>query len=424
MIQTQILADGVTLRCFYDNRFKQGALSFQLVRPMTDEEAPMNALIPAVLLRGTEKHPDLRSITLHLDDLYGAAVGSMVRRVGDWQTTGLACGMMDDRFALPGDKVLEPMIAFLRELLLEPCLENGGFRSDFVESEKKNLIATIESDLNDKRIYAMNRLLRTMCRADAMGIPRLGEADRVAAVEPQALYNHYRKILRESRIDICYVGSAPHWQVANLLRPLIAALDRNYVTLPDQTPFRDAGGSNVVEDMDVTQAKLCMGYTTPITMGHPDFAAMQMANTIFGSGMTSKLFMHVREKLSLCYSIGTTYYGAKGLMTLSAGIDAAKEEEAKAEIAAQLEAVCRGEITEGEMAAAREAILSGLRGIHDSPGAIENFYASAALSGLPWAPAEYMERIAAVTADQVAQAARQLKLHTTYILKGDSHEED
>ena len=424
MIQTQILADGVTLRCFYDNRFKQGALSFQLVRPMTDEEAPMNALIPAVLLRGTEKHPDLRSITLHLDDLYGAAVGSMVRRVGDWQTTGLACGMMDDRFALPGDKVLEPMIDFLRELLLEPCLENGAFRADFVESEKKNLIATIESDLNDKRVYAMNRLLRTMCRADAMGIPRLGEASRVAAVEPKALYDHYRRTLRESRIDICYVGSAPAWQVANLLRPIIAALDRNYVALPHQTSFRDAGGSDVAEEMDVTQAKLCMGYTTPITMGHPQFAAMQMANTIFGSGMTSKLFMHVREKLSLCYSIGTTYYGAKGLMTLSAGIDAAKEEEAKAEIAAQLEAVCRGEITEHEMAAAREAVLSGLRGIHDSPGAIENYYASAALSGLTWTPAEYMERIAAVTAEEVAQAARTLKLHTTYILKGDSHEED
>ena len=422
MIHKTTLADGVTLRCFYDNRFKQGALSFQLVRPMCEAEASLNALIPAILLRGTGKHPDLRSITMHLDDLYGAAVGSMVRRVGDWQTTGLACGMMDDRFALPGDKVLEPMIDFLRELLLEPCLENGGFRADFVESEKKNLIAAIESDLNDKRIYAMNRMLRTMCRADALGIPRLGYTEWVAAAEPVSLYEHYRRILRESRIDICYVGSAPSWQVANLLKPIIDELNRDYRTLPDQTPFHDAGPSDVVENMDVTQAKLCMGYTTPITIGTGEFAAMQMANTIFGAGMTSKLFQNVREKLSLCYSIGTTYAGAKGLMTLSAGIDAADEEKAKAEIAVQLDALCRGDITEGEMAAAREAILSGLRGVHDSPGAIENWYASAALSGLPWTPAEYMERIAAVTADQVAAAARSLKLHTTYILKGENHE--
>ena len=422
MIQTTTLADGVTLRCFYDNRFKQGALSFQMIRPMAGGEASLNALIPAILLRGTEKHPDLRSITMHLDDLYGAAVGTMVRRVGDWQTTGLACGMMDDRFALPGDKVLEPMIDFLRELLLEPCMENGAFRADFVESEKKNLIAAIESDLNDKRVYAMNRMLRTMCRADSMGTPRLGYTEWVAAADPKGLYDHYRKILRESRIDICYVGSAPGWQVANLLKPILAQLDRDYKALPGQTPFHDAGPSHEVEHMDVSQAKLCMGYTTPITMGTEGFAAMQMMNTIFGAGMTSKLFQNVREKLSLCYSIGTTYYSAKGLVTLSAGIDAADEEKAKAEIAAQLEAMCRGEITEAEMAAAREAILSGLRGIHDSPGSIENYYASAALSGLGWTPAEYMERIAAVTAEQVAEAAKKLTLHTTYILKGENHE--
>ena len=423
MIQTQTLADGVTLRCFYDNRFKQGALSFQMVRPMCEAEASMNALIPAVLLRGTEAHPDLRSITLHLDDLYGASVGTMVRRVGDYQTTGLCCGMMDDRFALPGDKVLEPMLRFLEELLFEPCLEKDGFRADFVDSEKKNLIATIESDLNDKRTYAMKNMMKTMCKADSLGIPRLGEVSWVEAIEPVALYEHYQKILKESRIDIFYVGSAPAWQVAGMLKPIVARLDRDYRELPATTPFCDAGGSDTVEEMDVAQAKLCMGYVTPVTIGHPDLAIVQVMNTIFGAGMTSKLFANVREKLSLCYSIGTGYYGAKGIITLSAGIDAADEEKARAEIDRQLDAIRNGDITDGEMAAAKESLLSGLRGSHDSPGAIEGYYSSAALSGLGMTPAEYMDRISAVTKDQVAAAARDLKLHTTYILKGADHEE-
>ena len=422
MIQTQILADGVTLRCFYDNRFKQGALSFQVVRPMREAEVSMNALIPAVLLRGTRVHPDLRSITLHLDDLYGASVGTMVRRVGDYQTTGLCCGMMDDRFALPGDKVLEPMLRFLEELLLQPCVENGGFKADFVESEKKNLISTIESDLNDKRVYAMKNMMRAMCRADSMGIPRLGEAGWVAAIDPVTLYQHYQKILKESRIDIFYVGSAPAWQVANLLKPIIARIHRDYRALPEQTPFRDAGGGHHVEKMDVAQAKLCMGYVTPITMGHPEMFAFQVMNNIFGAGMTSKLFTNVREKLSLCYSIGTGYYGAKGIVTLSAGIDAADEEKTRAEIGRQLEAIRQGDVTDGELSAAKESLLSGLRGSHDSPGAIEGYYSSAALSGLGLTPAEYMERIAAVTKEQVREAARSMNLHTTYILKGVDHE--
>ena len=422
MIQTISLADGVTLRCYFDNRFKQGALSFQLVRPMRAEEVSLNAMIPAVLLRGTQKHPDLRAITLHLDDLYGASVGTMVRRVGDYQTTGLCCGMMDDRFALPGDKVLEPMMNFLEELLFEPCMEGGGFKADIVESEKKNLIATIESDLNDKRTYAMKNLMRSMCREDAMGISRLGEAEWVAAIDPVTLYQHYQKILAQSRIDIFYVGSAPAWQVANLLKPIIGRIRRDYQPLPPQTGFHDAGGNDLVEELDVAQAKLCMGYVTPITNQSPELPAMQVMNTIFGAGMTSKLFMNVREKLSLCYSIGTAYYGTKGLLTLSAGIDAADEEKARAEIGRQLEAIQNGDITDDEMAAAKEALLSGLRGTHDSPGAIEGYYASNALTGSDVTPETYMERIAAVTREQVAAAARDLKLHTTYILKGADHE--
>ena len=419
MIVTMELMPGVTLRCCPDHRFKQGGLSLQLVRPMCREEAGLNALIPAVLLRGSEDHPDLRSITLKLDELYGASVSTLVRRAGDYQTTGLFCGFMDDRFALPGDKVMEPMLRFLGELLLRPCTQNGAFLPEIVESEKKNLIATIESERNDKRAYAMAQLFRAMCREDSYGIPRLGEKEQVAAITPKTLYDHYQKILKESRIELFYVGSAPAEQVAELMAPILAQIPRNYVNLPAQKPFSDAGeGQVITEQMEVTQAKLCMGFTTPIVNRHEDFAAMQVCNTIFGAGMTSKLFMNVREKLSLCYSVGSAYYGSKGIVTVSAGIDADREEMARCEILRQLDACRNGDISDEELGAAREAILSALRATHDSPGAIENYYSTAALNGMTMTPEQYAQAIRAVTREQIAEAARTVKLHTTYFLKG------
>lgn len=416
MLKTIEILPGIFLRSFTDRRFKQGCLSFQLLRPMQPDEAAKNALLPAVLLRGTEKHPDLRAITEKLDDLYGASVGASVRRVGDYQTTGLYCSFIEDRFT-GGEQVLSPMIAFLRELLLEPVLEDGGFSADFVNGEKKNLIATIESELNDKRSYAMGQLLRKMCKADSYGIPRLGDVETVAAIDAKDLYGHYQNILRTSTIHLFYVGSDPE-QAEKLLRKAFADLPRAVTPLPKQTPFRDAGGCDETEVMDVTQGKLCLGYTTPITNKREDFAAMQVLNVIFGSGMTSKLFMNLREKLSLCYSIGSAYYGSKGIVTVSAGIDFDNEELSRREIAAQLEACCRGDITEEELTAAKEALLSGLRGVHDSPGAIEGYYATTALSGLSMSVAEYMDAIRAVTAEDAAGAARTMKLHTTYFLKG------
>ena len=419
MIKTMELMPGVTLRCCPDHRFKQGGLSLQLVRPMCREEAGLNALLPAVLLRGSVNHPDLRSITLKLDDLYGASVSTLVRRVGDYQTTGLFCGFMDDRFALSGDRVMEPMLRFLGELLLEPCTRDGAFLPEIVESEKKNLIATIEAERNDKRAYAMAQLFRAMCREDSYGVPRLGEKEQVAAITPQSLYAHYQKILKESRMELFYVGTAPAEQVAALMKPVLERIDRNYVNHLEQRSFSDAGeGQILTEQMEVTQAKLCMGFATPITNRHEDFAAMQIFNTVFGAGMTSKLFMNVREKLSLCYSIGSAYYGSKGIVTVSAGIDADREENARNEILRQLDACRNGDITDEELAAAREAVLSVLRATHDSPGAIESYYSTAALSGTGMTPEVYAQAIRAVTREQVAAAARSLRLHTTYILKG------
>ena len=420
MIQTLTLSPSITLRCCRDTRFKQGCFSFQIVRPMEKDESAKNALLPAVLLRGTKQHGDLRAITHRLDELYGASVSPVVRRIGDYQTTGVYCGFMDDRFALPGDKVLQPLLAFLEEILLDSPTEDGGFLKSFVESEKRNLIATIESELNDKRAYAMGKLLKIMCREDTFGLPRLGEKEQVAAIDPVELYAHYRHILRTSPMELFYVGSADAEQVAKMLQPLLSRLERAPEVLPGQTGFHPCGGSEETEIMDIAQGKLCMGFTTSITNRDPQFPAMQVLNTLYGAGMTSKLFMNVREKLSLCYYVGSGYYGTKGIVTVAAGIDFDKEEVTRQEILKQLEACQKGDISSEELGAAKEAILSSLRATHDSPGSIEGYYATGNLSGMKLTPAEYMAAVEQVDVGQVVAAARTVKLHSTYFLKGES----
>ena len=418
MNQTLSLGPGIRLRCIPDSRFKQGCLSLQLVRPMCREEASRNALLPAVLLRGTREYPDLRAITLRLDDLYGASVGTLVRRVGDYQTTGFYCGFMEDRFALEGDAILEPMLKFVGQLLLEPVLEDGCFREDFVQSEKRNLIASIESQLNDKRAYAMEQMIRTMCKGDSFGIPRLGEIADAQAVTPRDLYTHYQKILRESRVELVYVGSAPQEQVAALLKELFDRIDRNYVNLPEQSPLRTGPESDTVRQMDVNQGKLCMGLVSDITIRDAGFVPMQLLNHIFGGGMTSKLFMQIRERQSLCYAIGSGFHGSKGLMTVSAGIDSGMKEAVQRGVLAQLDACCRGEITPEELNAAKESLRSSLLSTQDSPGALEGYYATAALSGLPLTPDAYIRAVEAATLEQIVAAAKTLRPHTVFFLKG------
>ena len=237
-------------------------------------------------------------------------------------------------------------------------------------------------------------------------------------IDAADLYSHYQNILRESPIHIFYVGSAAVETVETLLAPIWQRLDRSPLTLAPQTGFHPCEGRDEEEIMDITQGKLGIGYTTTITNRDKDFPAMQVMNTIFGAGMTSKLFMNVREKLSLCYSVGSSYYGTKGIVTVYAGIDFDKETLTRQEVEKQLDACRNGDITEAELISAKQALLSSLRASHDSPGAIEGYYATAALSGMPLTVAEYMAAVEAVTIEQVAAAARTLQYHSSFFLKG------
>ena len=419
MIQTFSLAPGVTLRCCPESRFKHACLSVQFVTPMAQDTAAMNALLPAVLLRGCQSAPDLRSITARLDDLYGASVSTLVRRVGDYHTTGVYCSFLEDRFALEGDSVLQPMVRFLLELLLESVTEEGAFRSDFVAGEKKNLISTIESELNDKRAYAAARMLKLLCAGDSFQLPRLGTVESVQAITPQGLYDHYRKLLSGAAIELFYVGSAPAEEVSQLLQPLFA--HRTAVPpLPPQTAFvPQADPGEHRETMDVTQGKLCMGFTTPITNQSPEFIPMQVLCCLYGgSTPVNKLFMTVREKLSLCYDIAAGYFGTKGILTVSAGVETCNLEQTRDEILRQLTLCQGGQITPEELRSAKQALLSGLRTVTDSPGALEGYYSTGHLSGFLLPPEQYRAAIEQVTMERVVAAAQTIRLHTVYFLEG------
>ena len=418
MIKTIDLQQNITLRCYTDRRFKQGSLSIQFIRKMTREEAALNALLPAVLLRGSESCRDMRQIIRRLDDLYGASVGALVRRIGDYQTTGFSCNFIDDRFAMAGDSVLAPMVDFLRELLMQPVLEKGVFSEEYVRSEKENLILTIQSQRNDKRAYAAGQLMKYMCGDDSYSISRLGEAEQVEPITPEMLYAHYQKVLQESPVEIFYVGAMLPETVEGIVKTVFEGVPRLAKALPPQTPLRAGEGGNHEESMEVAQGKLAMGFVTPVTVTSASFAEMQVFNTLFGAGMVSKLFMKIREQMSLCYDISSGYYGTKGVVTVSAGIDFDKKEAVQQEVLNQLAACVAEDFSEEELSAAKESVISGLQAVHDAPGSIEGYYAIAALNGLNRTPEEYIAQVRKVSRADVAKAAASLTLHTVYFLKG------
>lgn len=412
------LAPGVWLNTVQTDRFKTGCFSINLLRPLAYDSAAPNALIPSVLLRGCRDYPDMQSISQRLDELYGASVGTLVRKKGEVQTVGLYADFLEDRYT-GGEPVFAPMMAFLRQLLFAPCEEDGGFLKEFVTGETQNLTNAIAARINEKRTYAVSRLLHHMCAQETYAVPRLGEADTLTAVTPQNLMGRWQELLESSRIELFYLGQRPQEAVAAALGELLQGLPRKaQAAIRTELVLPDRPVQYVQEAMDVTQGKLTLGLRTDITVRDPRYPAMLLLNAVYGAGMTSKLFLKIREEQSLCYYANSSMDKFKGIMVVGSGIEFANYQVALDGILHQLELCRQGQITGDELEAARRYLISALRTGQDSPGRLDDYAVGQAVAGLNDSMTDLAAQLAAVTLDQVVEAANTLHLDTVYFLKG------
>ena len=415
--RTEILP-GVYLTAVQSDKFKTGCFSLNLLRPMKKEEAAANALIPSVLLRGSETCPDIASISAKLDELYGASVGTLVRKKGEVQLVGFYCDYVQDEYV--DEPVFAPVMAFLAELLLHPRLENGAFPEAVVDSEKLNLENAMLSRINDKRTYAASQLIRTMCAGQPYGIPRIGEPEDLKNITAKSLYAHYWDLLATSRVELFYMGSLSPEAVTKVLQAALAELPRAEVFVPvGTTPAPQARPvQEKTERLDVTQGKLSLGFFTDITAKDPRYPALVLAATVFGGGATSKLFTNVREKMSLCYYASASFEKFKGVLSVSSGVEFSKLETAKTEILRQLEACKAGDITDDELESARGYLVSDLKIAMDSPGRLDDYYMGQILLEQDGTMEDLASAIARVTKQEAADAIQALRLDTIYALEG------
>ena len=401
-------------------KFKTSYLSAQFITPLRAETASANALLPAVLHRGTVRYPDMEQLSAAMDRLYGAQIDYTVRKKGERQCVGFVASVIDDAFVPRGERLLEPTAELLGELLLDPVTRGGRFLSEYVESEKTNLIDAIRAVRNDKRDWADLRLMQEMCAGEPYGVRRLGDEDSTKKINNRKLYQHSRDLMSASRLELYYCGSADEQRVTDALLHAFAALPRGVVEpLPEMQLYAAPTQPRfITETMDVTQGKLAMGFRC----GSRDVPAMIMANLLFGGSSNSKLFLNVREKLSLCYYASSQYARSKGILTVSSGIETKDYDRAREEILRQLKAVQEGQWEDWEIPGARSTILSSLAAMPDGQGAMENWFLGQNATGQTETPEEMARQLSEVTPERIRAAAQSIQLDTVYFLKGKEGE--
>lgn len=412
---------GIRLHYIPAEQFKTVSVSVHFHRPLCREEAANNALLTSVMGRGNRNLTDMAAIGRYMQSLYGATFSADVSRKGEDQILSFSVNVVEDSFLPDGETVVKDAATFLFDMIFCPQIKEGAFREDYVSQEKINLINDIEAQINDKRSYAVWRLIENMCAGDHYAVYELGDVDSVKEITAASLYAHYLKVLSDSPIDIFVTGKADSDSILKMTKERFASVSPKETRYPQTDLFVPTGAYREVEERyDISQAKLSMGFYTGIAPTEEQYADLMVFNSVFGSGAHSKLFNNVREKLSLCYYASSRLERFKGIMLVSSGIELENREKAENEILAQLKAMQDGDISDYEMEVSIKSIVNALRTFKDSAGALTNYYLGQAVTGTLISLEEQCKLISAVTKERVIRIAKQIKPEMVYVMRGEN----
>ena len=422
-IKTQ-LWDSVSLTSIMTDKFKTGMISFSLRLPISRESSAYNMLLSGVLRRGSEEFPSAALLNRRLDELYASSIEIKNAKCGKNQLFIISAEMLDNSFVSDGTDILDGVAHVISQVLLHPLTENGYFRSETVEKEKNTVCDAIKAEINNPRAYAALKCAELMQHGDD-DFPTVDSLlETVENADEIKLYDHYKKMISSSALEIFYVGTQNKDQVSAIIKKHFASFGGNPSPIHPIVAEKFTSLKESTEPFEVSQGKLCLGFRIGVTANDKKYFAASMFNEIFGGSPASKLFMNVRERLSLCYYCASAFDPYRGNITVSSGINVGDFERAKSEILRQLDAIKRGEISEDEFCAAKKSILHWYRQIYDYPFEMFAFYNTRSMLGISASPEEYMKAFSEVTIEDVIEVAKGVQLDTVFFLKGTLEDSD
>lgn len=416
------LSEGIHLNLLPSEKFKTNFLSVCFVVPLEKENAHLTALVPKVLSRGCKAYPDMAAISERLEYLYASDISAVYVKRAESLIVGFSADFVKDRF-LPDkeENLLNSVSTLLFDILFDPLIENGAFRESYVAGEKADLINAIGAKINNKAAYAKERCTEIMFGARPYGISELGTVEEVRAATSKQIYERYKQIAETAPIEIFFNGECDAEELSALVKSRIPVGAHRKTSFPTRA-FLDGEPDEVTEvtdEMPVAQGKLVMGLRmSGVNVNSADAAAFNVFNEMFGGSANSKLFMNVREAMSLCYYCRSMPDMFMSALFISSGIEPENREKAKNAILEQLDAMKAGDFSDDDIAEAKLSLCNAYKELDDSASALCLWYLSRVIFGNDGTPEDTMEKIRAVTADEIRAAAEKVSLDTVYFIKG------
>ncbi|MBO5413443.1 MAG: insulinase family protein [Clostridia bacterium] len=409
---------GIKIHEIQTNKFKTNLVSVFLSTPLTRENVTKNALLAAVLRRGTKNMPSQEMISENLEEMYGAIFNCGIEKIGDNHTLKFYLESINDNFLPNKENILEKSIEMLFEIVFSPLTENESFKKEYVDGEKQNLKQIIESKIDNKGMYALDRTIEEMYKDEPYGLYKFGYIEDLEKINAENLYEYYKQLIAESKIDIFVSGEISE-DIINKVKEyeIIKSLNEREAKLVDilEKP-ENIEVKEIEEKMQITQGKLILGLDVMQKEENTSYVAM-LYNAILGGGANSKLFQNVREKASLAYTCGSNYIKRKQTIFIRAGIEIQNYDKALKIIKEQLEDMKNGKFTDEDLQNAKNLIISTIEAIPEEQDTELTYYFGQELANSQISVEEYKQRVEKINKEDIEKLAQTVRLNTVYFLR-------
>lgn len=418
IINRRKIADGVYFSSITDKRYKKNLISVAFSTQLSEDTATENVIVPVLLTKCNSKLPTYKAFNNKMSRLYASGIGGTAGRQYDLQTISFGAYYLDDIYALSGEKMTGIMTDILIDCLTSPVTENGVFSEKFVELEKKTVIDNIETAINDKRSYAIERAMKTICKGEAASVCSYGTVEKAKLITPDSAYKAYRRMLETMPCEIICTGCSDFEGVAEKFAAAFEKAGRHDIenTTIALSPVKTQT-EEVTERLTVNQSKLVLGFKSH----SDDDAALVLLQKIFGGTTSSKLFRNVREKMSLCYYCSAARNDLKGIMLVNSGVENENIEKTKEAVIDQLEEIKNGNFTNEDINFAEMAIKNDFKSVADSAGNVSNWYFDCIRKNDIVTPEEKLGRYLGVSKERIIAAAKSMVLDSVYVLTGNEN---
>lgn len=329
---------------------------------------------------------------------------------------------ISNEYALNGENILKACVENLLDIVFNPIQKNEILNEEFLEVEKENLKDVINSKIDDKDLYALDKCISNMYGESGFGLYKYGFIEDVDNITIESISEYYNWLINNSKIDIYVSGNIDNDEIKNILeqnqnikklKPRI----ENYVLNNEFTEIKSAvQEKNVEEKMNVTQGKLVIGLD--ITKQMENLQAVGLVyNAILGDGANSMMFQNVREKAGLAYSAKSMFVKQKLNIFIRCGIQIENYQKTVDLVKVQLNNIKNGNFTDEDIENAKTYLISGIKSIEEEQDTEVIFYIGQEISKVNMTLEEYTQKIKKVSKEDIVNLASSVCINTVYFLR-------